>query len=236
MKTQNITQETQEVCSVWQEQSKIPYSIYSAKTDSTGSEEFFEFVSNLEKQLQDVEGSVVINGGHYIPFDSSSDYLPKNAKQTWNQACYIAKRLQGNGIDAKVSLLINDLPLSHEERAKLDYSVPRAFQNVAENYGVEIMTSAANKGCAHSEKKGANRFSRYEERATWNIYPQKVTSYCIGAIIDYLRDIKSQGATESVWVTPKCSSKNMLDALRMYTKYEGGVGNQCYFDTPNCFK
>jgi len=226
-----------EICPVWEEQSKISFNTYDARTDATGSQDLFGFISKLEKELEGTEGKVVINGGHFIPNIGNPDAVNGNPRETWNMACYTAKRLQARGIDARVSVIINDLPISAEDRQKMPYSIPEAFLKVAHNYGVSIMNDSSDKERAYSEKRCANSFGRDETRAKYaSIYPEKIKNYCVSAIIDYLRDIQKQGATKSIWITPKCSWKNMIEALKLYTKHEGGVQNECYFETPNCFK
>ena len=230
MTTQNIT------CPVWQEQGNIDFNAYEAKTDTTSNQSLDSFVGDLESRLQGEKQMVVVNGGHYIPNLEYPQAIGKNALQTWETACQIANRLSNRGIDARVSLMINDLPLSPEQRASLSYEMPEQLTRIAESYGVQIMNTQSDKSRPYSEKRCSNRFQQMERNKKILTYPIEMNTHCVNAIIFYLRDIAKQGATYSVMITPKCANKNVIRSLQLYTQYEGGVGNSVYFETPNCFQ
>jgi hypothetical protein len=232
----NPTQARKMICPVWQEESKINFNTYNSLADKTEQKKFEDFIGDLERRLTGSEEITVINGGHYIPSVYAPKEIGKNALETWNISCYAAKRLQDKEIDARVSLMINDLPLSAEERQNVSYEIPEEFKKVAESYGVKIMNCSTDQERPYSEKRCSNRFSQMEHQKCWQKYPIEMKEHCINAIIFYLRDIKKQGAKHSVWIPPKCSHKNMIKALQLYTKYEGGVENDCYFETNNCFE
>ncbi|MDD3178152.1 MAG: hypothetical protein PHR26_01405 [Candidatus ainarchaeum sp.] len=70
------------------------------------------------------------------------------------------------------------------------------------------------------------------------LYPKNtITNYCESAIVYYYRDIIKQNATKSIWITPKCSYINLINATEKYKKYENkNFKNYIYFITNNCFK
>jgi hypothetical protein len=230
------TQENKIICPVWEEQSKIGFNTYTSNSDKTEQKNFEEFAGDLETKLQGSKGIIVINGGHYIPSTTNSMQINRNSICTWNLACQTAKKLQDAKLDARVSLMINDLPLSPEERKAINYEIPAEYKQIAEGYGVEIINNSVDQTMPYSEKKGSNRFGQMEHSKCWQIYPMPMTEHCVNAIIFYLRDISKQGAQHSVFITPKCSHKNMIKALQLYSEYEGGIDNECYFETPNCFE
>lgn len=121
------------------------------------------------------------------------------------------------------------MPFTPDERKKINKKVPDKFLEIAKEYNVNIIG-------VYTEKKLANKFSSQKQSTKWNIYGEEITNLCVQAIISYLRDIKKQGVKVSIWITPKCTHKNLIDAIRMFNKKEGGIRNICYFYTDNCFK
>ncbi|MGV8151566.1 MAG: hypothetical protein ACP5OG_00640 [Candidatus Nanoarchaeia archaeon] len=233
------TQTNHGLCNAWQEQCRINFNNYNANKGIKSNRRFEDLVASLSNELRGKDGTTVINGGHYIP-NADNQEIASNAIQTWEMACYTAKNLLMQGIDSKVSLIINDLPLDSQQRASLDYRIPKIFQKIANEYQVEIMNTSLEKDRPYSEKRCSNGFSNQQERK-WakELMPIEIRDHCKAAIIYYIRDIAKQGATTSIWITPKCSHKNLTEALDVYHKYEfpktkDKVNNIAYFETNNC--
>lgn len=210
-----------ERCVVWEEQGKINFNFFDSKENKTKN------VSDFEEEIAKITGKVVINGGHYIP-DLKQGKLGKNPIKTWEFACSLAKDFSDRGTDASTSLILNDLPFTPNERKKINKRVPNKFLDIAKKYNINIIG-------VYTEKKLANKFASQKQSTKWNIYGEEITNLCVQAIISYLRDIKKQGAKVSIWITPKCSHKNLIDAIKIFNKKEGGIRNICYFYTNNCF-
>ena len=215
----------EEVCTQWKELSKIDFSFYDSKEDSKkkiSKREFFKFVKdNLNEK-----DKVIINGGTFIPSTKKS----KNALKTWKLSCNLANELNKKGIDSKVSLIIDDLPFTSEERKEIKIELPKEYKKYARKLNIETINP-------YTEKVCANRYSSQKKSKKWQLYPKEnKLNYCISTIIYYLRDTLEKGTTTNIWVAPKCSSQNLIKAIDYFNRYEKKSRNLAFFYTNNCFK
>lgn len=218
-------------CVVWKEHGDIAFNFFDnhGKTEKLSKKEFYNF---LEKELPHFKGKIVVNGGHFIPSINSNE-VGKNPTETWEFACSLSKWFLDKGYDSYVSLIINDLPFTPEERKKLSYLLPKTYADIVKKFGVKLMTYSGVQ--QYAEKKLANKFSSQSKSNKWNVYGEEITNLCVQAIIAYSRDIKKQGAGVSIWITPKCTHKNLIDGLKIFDDKEGDLRNILYFETDNCF-
>jgi len=223
-----------EICSVWREYSKIDYNFFDGrKTSQIDLEDFKNKVLNLE-------GKIAINAGHYIPDSKNWNNIGKNPLKTWEIACGLASELLKNGKEVYISMLINDLSLSTKDRTKMSYKLAEPFVSILKKYGLSesnVIYDLANKNSVYAEKRMANRVD-YNLRRTKKMenYDKKdLNNYCKEAIVGYLQDIKKQDINNSVWIIPKCSHGNLIQAISIFDKAEGGLNNFIYFETLNCF-
>ncbi len=186
------------------------------------------------------EGKTAINAGHYIPDLKNWDNIGKNPLKTWEIACILVSELLKNDKKAYVSMLINDLSLSVKDREKMSYKLAKPFLDILKKYKLSeknIIFDLVNKDCVYAEKRMANRVD-YNLRKTKRMekYNEKdLNNYCKEAIIGYLQDIKKQDINNSVWIIPKCSHGNLMQAINIFDKAEDGLNNIIYFETLNCF-
>ena len=217
-------------CNIWKELSKeIKFNFYENKKNSKkiNFTKFKKYIleNTTEKDL------IIINCGHFIP----TEKIGKNPLKTWELGCKLADYLNKNERFSKISLIINDLVISKENRKNIE--LPEKYSKLLKKYNLELLNHSLDNNL-YSEKKCANRYSIQKKSKKWNIYPKNtITNYCESAIIYYYRDIIKQKATKSIWITPKCSYNNLINATEKYKKYENKkFKNYIYFTTNNCFK
>ncbi|MBM3228581.1 hypothetical protein FJZ20_01720 [Candidatus Pacearchaeota archaeon] len=230
-------------CPIWKELSKIDFNLYDSNTNKKGEISFDE-LSNL---LLDKEGQrlpykkIVVNGGHFIPNLKNQEKIGKNPLRTWELACQLVGKLRAMGFDAYTSLIINDLPFTPVERKKISTDLPKRYEKLMERYGlsydhiIRIMNYSKIKDQVYTEKKLANRFFKEKRIEEWEDYEEEISNYCIQAIITYLLDILKQNTSVSIWIVPKCTHKNLINAIQIFHKKEKRLRNICYFITNNCY-
>lgn len=224
--------EEQPRCGIWKELCKIDYNFYDSKDGKTKKIDQDNIGRILLSQVNEND-KVVINGGHYIPFKTPS----KNAISTWKFACDIAKFLSQNNVNVSVSLMVNDVKLREDEKKKNLLKLPEIYATYINKNNIQITYYSNSKQEVYSEKKCANRFESKKFKKKWDLYCHtKVNNYCISSTITYLRDIIKQGATISIWISPKCSWHNLIESIELFNQHEHKFRNFVYFYTDNCFE
>ena len=179
---------------------------------------------------------LAINAGHFIPDTKNEKYIGKNPLLLWDLACQIVNKIP----NSYLSVLINDLPLTVEERKGLKLDVPEQYKNILAKHDLSeniVIKDSANKNSVYAEKRLANRIDWQLRRSNKlnNYSEDDLNNYCKEAIIGYLLDIEKQEAEVSLWLLPKCCTENYVVAINCYKKAGGKIINIVYFETDNCY-
>lgn len=188
-------------------------------------------------------GRTVVMGGHYYVHRDAPDRVGMNAQRTWNIACLTAKHLATEGVEAKVSLLMNDgVPLETHERTAIRsaFKFPAIFKRILTRHGLsraDIMgfeSCSAFAGPVFWERLMANRFqSRFRRR-----FPSsagELSSSCQRAAAEYVRQIDAQGARTLALVVPGCSHRNFVHAARAAKRAIPHMNLYVLAETGNCY-
>lgn len=221
------------ICTKWVDSSKINYNFFDSHKKKETTVSFDDLVEILQKMKKE---KIVINSGHFIPDVSDPNYMGKNPLKLWDTACQIATQFP----NCFLTVLINDLPLSTEDRKHMSYELPPQFLEILKKYNLDknrVIFDSSNKNSIYAEKRLSNRIDWQLRKGDKmkNYNEKEMENYCVEAIVGYLQDIKKQGATVSLWILPKCSHENYLNAIKMFEKHEGGLVHLAYFDTTNCY-
>jgi hypothetical protein len=218
----------------WKKSSNTDFNFYY-----NGKKSETDFL-NLKEQLLKTTGNIVINAGHFIPDINNPNKIGKNPLKTWDMACFLSSVLLKDKRKVNLTLLINDLPLTIEQREKISFKLAKPYLKILKKYQLSesiVLYDSVNKNQLYAEKRLANRID-YLLRKTKRMSDytrQELDNYCKLAIVGYLQDIKKQGAKISVWIAPKCSHKNLIEAVEIFNKAEDGLSHFLYFETLNCF-
>ncbi len=221
------------ICTKWIESSKIDYNFFDSRKKKETTVSFDDLLATVKKLKKE---KIVINSGHFIPDVSDPNYMGKNPLKLWDIACQIAAKFD----NCYLTVLINDLPLNTEDRKHMSYGIPPQYAEIMKKYNLgkdRIIFDSANKNCIYAEKRLSNRIDwllRKTDKLK-NYNEKEMENYCVEAIVGYLQDIKKQGATISLWLLPKCSHENYLNATKMFDKNESGLIHLVYLETTNCY-
>lgn len=231
-------------CEVWKEQSKIDFNFYYSELPKK-KEISFDEISDLllyKNGNKITNKKIVINGGHIIPNLKNQAKVGKNPLETWTLACRLTEKLRAMEFDANLSLIINDLPFTPEERKKIKLILPKPYEKIMEKYGLKydhvqrIMHNSKSAGEeVYTEKKLANRAAKEKDMDKWNEYKKEIDNYCVQSLLTYFLDSQRQGAETIIFIVPKCSSGNLIKAINIFQRKEKKVRIICYFVTNNCF-
>ena len=223
------------ICTKWSSLCKIDFNFFDSNIQEKSTASFEE----LEKILLKEEGKkVVVNGGHFIPDTENYNSVGKNPQITWTLACHLVKSLKDNGIDARLTLLLNDLSITPKDREKLKMVPPAPFLEIMRQNDLkesDLMYNSLYPGDIYTEKKMSNRVTYLVRRTKYMSDYPKLDNHCVSAIIGYLRDIKEQKADIAVWFLPKCSYENYFDAINIFDQVEDRLRHLVYFETNNCY-
>jgi len=230
------------ICTKWKEKHKfINYNFFDSKIYKFGKVRFDEFKDYLKNNCKNKK--VVVTGGHFIPNPKDYDHISKNPTKTWVLACETVKYLKNNGIEAKVSLILNDAFLKLEAR-KIIFAnylkLPKPFDLIMRNRGLipekDILSCSFNKDFVFSEKKLSNRTTYLVRRKKVLDKQFQRKSHCISGLISYFIDLfEGENIDVSVIIFPLCCWINTKEAIDLYLKLNNKLRHICYFQTPNCF-
>ena len=231
------------LCVKWKKERKncqISYNFFDSKTNTVKNISFSELSIYLKKICRNKQ--IIVNGGHLIPNPRNYDEVGKNSLKTWIIACKIVKNLKYNKINAKLSLILNDVNLTVDSR-KIIFDncskLPKPFICILKKNALDVedclLHCNFNGDLVFSEKKLSNR-TRYLVRRKKTLNKQyEGTNYCHSSFISYFIDLNEQNVDISVLIFPTCSKDNIRQSIKLYLKLNDKLRNICYFDTSNCF-
>jgi hypothetical protein len=220
----------------WEEKSQINFNFYNSEKDAVSNITLGELLEFLSNQF----GKMVISGGHYIPNLSDQNQVGSNSLKGWETACRLVSGLKTGDNDISLSILINDLPFSVAERQQLLTSTPQPYQRTMVDLGLGKgdLTFDSIRKTNYTEKRLANRLPKQIRKGVKKldeVYSREMfRNYCITAIVAYLENIREQGAKISVWVLPKCSQQNVIEAIRIFKNRRSDLKSFVFFETANC--
>ena len=220
----------------WEEKSKIDFNFYDSKKDIVSN----IGLGNLLEILSVVKDKMVINGGHYIPNLLDQNQIGKNSIEEWKTACCLTTFLNTKKDEVFLSILINDLPFSEQERKEIITNTPLPYQNIMADFCLSeknLIFDSIRK-TNYTEKRLANRLPKQLKRGMQKFKgtysKDMLKNYCITAIIAYLEDIRDQGVKTSVFILPKCCHQNTIEAVRVFKNLRNDIRIFVFFETSNC--
>lgn len=229
------------ICTKWKEKHEfINYNFFDSKTYKLRkimTPDFKDYLKDICKNKK-----VVITGGHFIPDPGDYDNVPKNPIATWGLTCETVKELKAHGIEARVSLILNDAFLTSEAReiifTKYLGRLPNVYRVIMENKGLlpkDILPCSFNNDLVFSEKKLSNRTTYLVRRKKALDRQFKVKNHCISGLISYFIDLdEGHNIDVSVTIFPLCSWVTIKKAIDLYLRLNNKLRHICYFYTPNC--
>ena len=219
------------------------FSQYNFLDSKTGRPDFIE-TEQFKRYLKDncQNKRVVITAGHFIPNPNNYDEVPQNPIRTWDLACQTARYLKENGIESKISLILNDTYLKPEARRIIfdNYinKLPRPYSLIMERNGLnfrDILPCRFNGDLVFSEKKLSNRTTYLIRRKKSLGRAFGANSHCVNGLISYFIDLSQNSNIDvSVIIFPSCSWLTTKDSIDLYLKLDNKLRHICYFYTPNC--
>lgn len=229
------------LCVKWKKKEcQTGYNFLDSGTDRIGSMFFDEMLGYFKKNC--INKRVVVSSGHLIPNPRNYDKIGKNSLKTWILACKLVKNLNDNDINAKLSLILNDVNLTVDSR-KIVFNeylrLPKSFIEIMKSEGLSpedhLLCCSFNNDPVFSEKKLSNR-TRYLIRRKKTLDKKyDGVNYCLSAFISYFIDLSEQNIDVSVIIFPMCSRINVKRSIDLYSKLNNRLRHICYFDTLNCF-
>jgi len=229
------------ICLKW----KVPhifseYNFLDSEAGKPGRVEAEQFKRYLKDNCQSKR--VVITAGHFIPNPEDYDEVPKNPIRAWNLACQTVRYLKENGIESKISLILNDAYLKPEAR-KIIFDnyvnrLPAPYSLIMKENGLgseDILPCRFNGDLVFSEKKLSNRTTYLIRRKKSLERAFGTNSHCVNGLISYLIDLsQNSDINVSVIIFPSCSWLTTKDSIDLYLKLDNKLRHICYFYTPNC--
>ena len=211
------------ICSKWEELSKIKfnYQNFEEKMKKEITLECFK-----EEILKSVKGKkVVINAGHFIPNSEDYEDTGKNPLRTWKIGCELVRYLKSNKVDAKISLMLNDIELITDSRKVIfekHLHLPKSFSKILNENKLtkkDILRCHWNDDEIYTEKRLSNRMEHLIKRNKLDKKYQKADSHCVSALIMYYLDLLEQGINTSVFIAPKCTHLILEKSIKLFTKF-----------------
>ena len=227
------------ICTKWKELCKIDFNAYIAETDKKRSILFNDFSEKVSLSLK--QKNVVVNGGHFIPNSDDYEDIGENSIKTWTLACQLVKKLKDSKINAKISLIINDIGLTNESRKIIfdnHIKLPEKYIEHMYNNGLnktDIQHCGWNNDSIYSQKKLSNRIEHMIRRRKINQKYEEVHDYCVSALIMYYLDLIEQEMDVSFFISPKCAWLNLKSSIDLFQKTsKSKLIHRFYFETNNC--
>lgn len=228
-------------CTKWKKKDcQINYNFFDSETKEMRNISFDELLNYLKKICKNKQ--VVVSGGHLIPNPRNCDEVGKNSLKTWTLSCRVVKNLKYNGVNAKLSLILNDVGLMVNSR-KIIFDkclrLPEPFIRTMRRNRLDpedcLLHCGFNDDLIFSEKKLSNR-TRYLVRRKRTLDKQyEGMNYCHSAFISYFIDLNEQDIDVSITIFPLCSRNSIEQSIESYLKLNDKLRHICYFDTLNCF-
>jgi hypothetical protein len=228
------------ICIKWKELSKLDFNYVNSITNKKSVINFKQFSDEI---LQDLKNkNVVVNGGHFIPNSDDYEDIGKNPIKTWILACKLVKHLKENEINAKISLMLNDIELTNDSRKKVfenHIHLPKKFEEILEKNKLsekDVLQCCWNQEIIFTEKKLSNRIEHLIRRNKIDKNYEEADDYCVSALTMYYLDLIEQKIDVSIIIMPKCGWPNFERSIKLFTKLnKHKFYHIAYFETPNCF-
>ncbi|MCK5176649.1 MAG: hypothetical protein KAQ92_02900, partial [Candidatus Aenigmarchaeota archaeon] len=151
------------------------------------------------------------------------------------------KKLKDSKIDAKLSLIINDIDLTNESRKNFfdnHIKLPEKYIEIMHNKDLnknDIQHCGWNKDIIYTQKKLSNRIEHLIRRRKINQKYEEAHDYCVSALIMYYSDLIEQGINVSIFILPKCSWLSLKSSIDLFQKTsKSKLIHRSYFETNNC--
>ena len=227
------------ICMKWKN-INFDHNFLDTKTDQMAKMDFDSFMKLVAKECGNKK--IVVTWGHLIPNIRDYDSVWKNPMKTWLLACTLVGYLKNEGLDAKLSFILNDIDLTIGAREKLFNKflrLPKPYIEIMRKNWLspdkDLLHCSFNNDEVFSEKKLSNR-TRYLVRRK-QILNKKFEgeNHCHSALISYFIDLSEQNIDVSVALFPICSRCNIKQSVDLCQKLNPKLRHICFFETNNCF-
>ena len=215
------------------------FDAWDGKPEKKEQANFKVFSNKVVKYLKNK--SIVVNAGHFIPNSDDYEDIGRNPTKTWSLGCQLVKSLKEKNINAKISLMLNDIGLTKKSRKIIfkKIQLPKKFKRILKKHGLtekDVLPCGWNKEVNFTEKKLSNRIEHLIRRNKINKKYEKADNYCISALVMYYLDLIEQKIDTSIFILPKCSWQNFQQSINLFRKLnKSKLDHIAYFETSNCF-